>query len=91
VAQLFALGTVDAHTMTSYLAAIIVSAVIVVFEVWNIRQAKRSGCVYLGLLLTMKRKENKNFEVALIGNIVWTILLLIFILYCSMRLFGFSI
>ena len=75
--------------MTSYSLAIIVSAVLVVFEVWNISQARRSGCVYLGILPVWKRPESGDFEITLLGNIIGTVLLLGYMMYFLVRQFGY--
>jgi len=58
--------------------AFILSIVMIIFELWNIHQARRTGSVYLGLLSIMKQKKNKNFQVALVGNVIWTLFLIAF-------------
>ena len=48
---------------------------ILFFEIWNICQSRKSGHIYVGRGWRINRTDGKNFQVALVMNVIVAICL----------------
>ena len=58
---------------------------LVLFELWNIHQAKRSGRIFFGRFYARERNGSNEFKITIILNIVFTVYLVVFIIYLLLK------
>ena len=80
-----------ARVMDHFYKGITILACLLLFQVWNIATARKHGKIFLTFSTYLKEREPREFRVAFLLNLIWSVVIAIVTLIYVIKHFGFKL
>jgi ABC-type sugar transport system permease subunit len=74
--------------MSTYLKFAAVCAGVLLLQFWNLWRGRTAGRIFLGALAYDRATSARLFRVAFVVNILWTIIVLLCLVFCALKAAG---